>query len=81
MPKKTLKSLEGTIAELRELRESDRRHCADLNAQVSDIKQRLKEIAADNESLRMDKKWLQQVVRQLITPEANPEGRFNALPR
>ncbi len=37
------------------------------------LKTRIKEIAAENESLRMDKKWLQQVIQQMLqqrTPNA-----------
>lgn len=66
MPKVTIKILEARIAELHGLREHDRRHYDSINAVLSDTKQRLKEIAADNESLRMDKKWLQSIHSNLL---------------
>lgn len=66
MPKPTIKSLEAQIATLHELREGDRRQYDNLNFQLCDTKQRLKEIAADNESLRMDKKWLQSIHSNLL---------------
>lgn len=44
-----------------------------LTKQFDAKDQRIKDIAAENESLRMDKKWLQQTIQRLI--EMKPQQR------
>lgn len=50
-----------------------------------DTNKRIRDIAAENESLRMDKKWLQQIIQRMIEMRLHPtsisESMRNALPR
>lgn len=61
MPRVTLKSLQEALDTSRQLREGDRQHHAQTLKELEYTKKRIADIAAENESLRMDKKWLQQV--------------------
>lgn len=61
MPKLTIKDLEQQIKDLRELRQRNKDAMRHYTTQIEGMKERLRLIAAENESLRMDKKWLQQI--------------------
>lgn len=66
MPKVTIKSLTEALDTLRQLREEDKKQYVQTLKEVEWQKKRIMEIAAENESLRMDKKWLQQVHSALL---------------
>lgn len=55
------------IAEETQLRATDYRHQIDrAEKEIKQNQERMKLIAAENESLRMDKKWLQQQLSGII---------------
>lgn len=66
MPKLTIKQLQADIATLRELRIEDKRDHERTLKETEYLKKRVVDIAAENESLRMDKKWLQQIHSALL---------------
>lgn len=74
----TIKSLQGQIVELqRQLTNANNGN--DYSRQTQrNAEERMKQIAAENESLRADKKWLQQLVQHLTVPETT---NHTAIPR
>lgn len=58
-------SLTSQLANVRELRESDRQVIAGLRDENQALKDRIKQIAAENESLIADKRWLKTLVQNL----------------
>lgn len=66
MPRVTLKSLTEALDTNRQLREEDRRAYVTTLKELESYKKRITDIAAENESLRMDKKWLQSMLSNTI---------------
>lgn len=66
MPKLTIKQLQANIDALQELRIEDKRNHGSTLKEIEYLKRRVADIAAENESLRMDKKWLQQTHAALL---------------
>lgn len=74
MPKFTMSS---KIDQLESANRGLQATCAMYAKQLDDIKLRLKDIAAENESLRMDKIWLKQIIQRLVgsTQGTSTQGR------
>lgn len=81
MPRVTLKSLQEALDTNRQLREGDRQHHAQTLKELEYTKKRIADIAAENESLRMDKKWLQSMLSNTIQTLPEMFRNRNALPR
>ncbi len=71
----TKAQLQAHIKELRELRAGDADYTAKITAELHSVNERLKVIAGENESLRMDKKWLQSMhsalCQAMVAKESN----------
>lgn len=81
MPKVTIKQLQSEIETLRGLRIEDKRDYSRTLEELQSYKKRTTEIAAENESLRMDKKWLQTMHSNLLQSIPEMFRNRNALPR
>lgn len=65
MPKLTIKKLQDDLKTIRELRQMDTDILERRRVEIDHLKKRVSDIAAENESLRMDKKWLQSIISSL----------------
>lgn len=78
MKRPTIKGLEADLYRAQQRADA-------LFKELDHYKTRVKDISGENESLRMDKKWLQQVIQRLIElrtlPTSMKEAIGNALSR
>lgn len=81
MPKLTIKSLQTDIETLRELRIEDKRDYSRKLAELESYKRRVADIAKENESLLMDKRWLQSMLSNTIQTLPEIFRNRNALSR
>lgn len=65
MPRKTIKSLEAQVAELRELNAIKSRREDAILAELSDTKQRLKEMDARGTRLMAEYDWIKRLCQSL----------------
>lgn len=61
MPRQTIAQLEADVRQWKELYQGLERANVFMKSEKEILGKRVTEIAAENESLRMDKKWLQQM--------------------
>lgn len=72
MPRKTIKSLEEELKQTRHLRVGDEKHLDFFRGEVKGLKDRLGQIAGENESLRQDIRWYKSLIQNLVSGNAKP---------
>lgn len=67
--RRTIKDLEAEIEQLDQTVNTRDNYIERLTVENTNTKERLKQIAAENETLRQDIRWYKQLIQSLVSPD------------